>query len=213
MNFPFFRARLALCDLGRYSKAVLNLYKSNMGAIFGSDVDGKYVAPWKATPYVSTSVVENEDEIEVLSKAVADVEEPEGVEFNDAGWLQPDELTLPGWTGANIIPLKVEGDKLLVAFQPYGENSTEENMSCQLCYRTAEGKTVYGNLFSSGSFLLDLSEDKPANDVVFAVVVNTHYTFENNNVRKRKYDYRLKVSGNAHPANIHESWFDWQSEK
>ena len=206
-----YRARIALCDMQRYTKATLNLYKSNMGAIFGSDVDGKYVAPWKATPYVSTSPVVEDAEIEVLSKAAADVEEPEGVEFNDEGWLKPDELTLPGWTGANIIPIKVEGDKVLVGFQPYGKLSTEENMSCQLCYRTAEGKTVYGNPFTSGSYLLDLSEDRPANDVIFAVVVNSHYTFENNNVRKNKYDYRIKISANAHTANIHKSWFDWQT--
>lgn len=206
-----YRARIALCDMQRYTKATLNLYKSNMGAIFGSDVDGKYVAPWKATPYVSTSPVVEDAEIEVLSKAEADVEEPEGVEFNDEGWLKPDELTLPGWTGANIIPIKVEGDKVLVGFQPYGKLSTEENMSCQLCYRTAEGKTVYGNPFTSGSYLLDLSEDRPANDVIFAVVVNSHYTFENNNVRKNKYDYRIKISANAHTANIHKSWFDWQT--
>lgn len=206
-----YRARIALCDMQRYTKATLNLYKSNMGAIFGSDVDGKYVAPWKATPYVSTSPVVEDAETEVLSKAAADVEEPEGVEFNDEGWLKPDELTLPGWTGANIIPIKVEGDKVLVGFQPYGKLSTEENMSCQLCYRTAEGKTVYGNPFTSGSYLLDLSEDRPANDVIFAVVVNSHYTFENNNVRKNKYDYRIKISANAHTANIHKSWFDWQT--
>lgn len=206
-----YRARIALCDMQRYTKATLNLYKSNMGAIFGSDVDGKYVAPWKATPYVSTSPVVEDAEIEVLSKAEADVEEPEGVEFNDEGWLKPDELTLPGWTGANIIPIKVEGDKVLVGFQPYGKLSTEENMSCQLCYRTAEGKTVYGNPFTSGSYLLDLSEDRPANDVIFAVVVNSHYTFENNNVRKNKYDYRIKISANAHTANIHKSWFDWHT--
>ena len=206
-----YRARIALCDMQRYTKATLNLYKANMGAIFGSDVDGKYVAPWKATPYVSTSLVEDEAEIAALTRAAAEVEEPENVVFNDAGWLKPDELTLPGWTGANIIPIKVEGDKLLVAFQPYGDLSTEENMSCQLCYRTAEGKTVYGHPFTSGSYLLDLAEDRPANDVVFAVVVNTHYTFENNNVRKNKYDYRLKISENAHAANIHKSWFDWQT--
>ena len=84
-------------------------------------------------------------------------------------------------------------------------------MSCLLCYRTAEGKTVYGNSFSSGSFLLDLSEDRPANDVVFAVVVNTNYNFKNNNVRKLKYDYRLKISENAHTANIHKPWYDWKT--
>lgn len=206
-----YRARIALCDMGRYSQAVFNLMNNAMGAIYGSDVEGKYVAPWKATPYVSTSLVEDEAEIEALTRATPEVEEPEDVVFNEAGWLKPDALTLPGWTGANIVPIKVEGDKLLVAFQPFGANSTEENMSCLLCYRTAEGKTVYGNSFSSGSFLLDLSEDRPANDVVFAVVVNTNYNFKNNNVRKLKYDYRLKISENAHTANIHKPWYDWKT--
>lgn len=206
-----YRARIALCDMGRYSQAVYNLTNNAMGAVYGSDVDGKYVAPWKATPYASTSPVEDEAEIEALTRATAEVEEPENVVFNDAGWLKPDELTLPGWTGANIIPIKVEGDKLLVAFQPYGERSTADNMSCQLCYRTAEGKTVYGNPFKSGSFLLDLSKDRPANDVVFAVVCNLHYTYEKADVRKYKYDYRIKISENAHVANIHKRWYDWQT--
>ena len=206
-----YRSRIALCDMGRYSRAVYNLMNNAMGAIYGSDVDGKYVAPWKATPYASTSPVLDEAEVKALTKATAEVEEPEGVEFNDAGWLQPDKLTLPGWTGANIIPIKVEGDKLLMAFQPFGELSTTENMVCQLCYRTEDGRTVYGNPFSSGSFLLDLSEDRPVNDVVFAVVCNTHYTFDKTNVRKNKYDYRIKISANAHTANIHKSWFDWQA--
>jgi hypothetical protein len=210
-----YRARIALCDMGRYSQAVFNLTDNAMGAVYGSDVDGKYVAPWKATPYASTSPVTDEEETKALDTKIpvppsSVVEEGIG-EWDDAGWLKPDELTLPGWTGANIIPVKVEADRLLVAFQPYGDKSTDENMSCQLCYRTAEGKTVYGNPFKSGSYLLDLSKDRPANDVVFAVVCNLHYTFENANVRKNKYDYRIRFSANAHPANIHKSWYDWKN--
>lgn len=211
-----YRARIALCDMGRYSQAVYNLINNAFGAVYGSDVDGKYVAPWKATPYASASPVTDQAEVRVLNTRVpvppSQVTEEEGIgEWDDAQWLKPDELTLPGWTGANIIPLKVEGDKLLVAFQPYGERSTVNNMSCQLCYRTAEGKTVYGNPFKNGSFLLDLSKDRPANDVVFAVVTNLHYTFEKSDVRKYKYDYRLKISENAHVANIHERWYDWKT--
>lgn len=211
-----YRARIALCDMGRYSQAVYNLTNNAFGAVYGSDVDGKYVAPWKATPYASASPVTDEAEVRTLNTRVPvpPVKEPEEVgigDWDDAQWLKPDELTLPGWTGANIIPIKVEGDKLLVAFQPYGERSTVDNMSCQLCYRTAEGKTVYGNPFKNGSFLLDLSKDRPANDVVFAVVTNLHYKFEKADVRKYKYDYRIKISENAHVANIHERWFDWKT--
>lgn len=211
-----YRARIALCDMGRYSQAVYNLTNNAFGAVYGSDVDGKYVAPWKATPYASASPVTDEAEVRALNTRVPvpPSKEPEEVgigDWDDAQWLKPDELTLPGWTGANIIPIKVEGDKLLVAFQPYGERSTVDNMSCQLCYRTAEGKTVYGNPFKNGSFLLDLSKDRPANDVVFAVVTNLHYKFEKADVRKYKYDYRIKISENAHVANIHERWFDWKT--
>jgi len=180
-----YRARVCLCDMGRYTKATKNLYKSGMGAVIGSDVDGKYVTPWKATPYVSTS---------------SDAE----------GWLVPEERTLPGWSGANIIPIAVEGDELTVWFRPEGENSTGENMSCQLCYRTAEGKTVYGNPFNGGSFRLDLTEDRPANDVVFAVVCNLDYIYTND-IRKQKFDYRIKLGGNAHAANIYKSWFEWEN--
>ena len=209
-----YRARIALCDMGRYSQAVLNLTRNAMGAVYGSDVEGKYVAPWKATPYASLTPVVDEEETRALGKPTPpapDVKE-EGIgNWEDANWLKPDELTLPGWTGANIVPIKVEGDKLLVAFQPYGEHSSEDNMSCQLCYRTAEGKTVYGNPFKTGSYLLDLTKDRPANDVVFAVVCNLHYTFEKSDVRKYKYDYRMMISENAHVANIHKSWFDWQN--
>ncbi len=210
-----YRARIALCDMGRYSQAVFNLTRNAMGAIYGSDVDGKYVAPWKATPYASVLEVEDPSEKKTLDTKVpvppsSVVEEGIG-EWDDSGWLKPDELTLPGWTGANIIPVKVNGDRLLVAFQPYGDKSTDDNMSCQLCYRTTEGRTVYGNPFKTGSYLLDLSEDRPANDVVFAVVCNLHYTFENATVRKNKYDYRIRFSANAHPANIHKSWFDWKN--
>lgn len=211
-----YRARIALCDMGRYSQAVLNLTRNAMGAVYGSDVEGKYVAPWKATPYASLSPVLDEEETEVLNTRVpvpptVNQDEPGIGDWDDTDWLKPDELTLPGWTGANIVPIKVEGDKLLVAFQPYGDKSTDDNMSCQLCYRTAEGKTVYGNPFKTGSYLLDLSKDRPANDVVFAVVCNLHYTFEKSDVRKYKYDYRIKMSKNAHVANIHKSWFDWQN--
>lgn len=181
-----YRARLALCDMGRFSKAVLNLTKQSMGMVIGSDVVGKYVTPWKATPYVSTS------------------EDAEG-------WLTPEQRTLPGWSGANIVPIAVDGDNVKVSFKPVGEYAKAENMSCQLCYRTAEGKVVYSNPFSGGSYTLDLTTDKPANGVVFAVVCNLDYIFTND-IRKYKYDYRLKLSNNAHTANIHTSWFDWKQQ-
>jgi hypothetical protein len=182
-----YRARLALCDMGRYSDATMKIYKANMGQVIGSDISGVKIDTWKATPYVNTTV-------------------------DESGWLAPDPITLPGWTGANIIPVDVAGkDELIVAFKPDGVNSTEKNMSCQLCYRTKEGKTVYGQPFSSGSFKIDLSADVPANDVVFVVVCNTDYVYSSA-IRSRKYDYRIKLSDGASPADIHKNWFDWKSD-
>lgn len=182
-----YRARIALCDMGRYSNATLKIYKANMGEIIGSDIQGKTIETWKATPYVN-------------------------VTENETGWLAPDQLTLPGWTGANIIPIDVTGlEEIVTAFKPEGKNSNDRNMSCQLCYRTKEGKTVYGQPFSSGSYVMDLTTDIPANNVVFAVVCNTDYIYRND-IRKMKYDYRLKISEGAVPADIHKNWFDWKKD-
>lgn len=182
-----YRARVALCDMGRYSNATLKIYKANMGESIGSDVSGKTIEKWKATPYVQMT----EDE---------------------TGWLVPEERTLPGWTGANIVPIDVAAlEELTIAFRPEGENTNATNMSCQLCYRTAEGKTVYGNPFAEGSYRLDLTADRPANDVVFAVICNTDYKYTNT-IRKAKYDYRIKLCKDAALADIHTSWFDWKKD-
>ena len=182
-----YRARVALCDMGRYSNATLKIYKANMGESIGSDISGKTVEKWKATPYVQMT----EDE---------------------TGWLAPEERTLPGWTGANIVPIDVAAlEELTIAFRPEGENTNATNMSCQLCYRTAEGKTVYGNPFAEGSYRLDLTADRPANDVVFAVICNTDYKYTNT-IRKAKYDYRIKLCKDAVLADIHTSWFDWKKD-
>lgn len=177
-----YRARLCLADLGRYSDAVLNMYKSYMGTIIESDVSGVTIPAWKATPYASTT------------------------EGSD-GWLVPDDLTLPGWTGANIIPIDVDGDQLTVSFKPYGTLSTDDNMSCQLCYRTAEGVKVYGQPFTKGSFTLKFGENLPVNNIVYAVVCNLDYVFTSS-IRTNHYDYRLKLSSNAKTSNIYRSYFE-----
>jgi hypothetical protein len=176
-----YRAKLCLADLGRYSHAVQNMYQSYMGSIILSDVAGVDIPAWKATPYASMT---------------------EG----DDGWLVPDDLTLPGWTGANIIPIVVDGDELTVSFKPNGTLSTSENMSCQLCYRTADGTTVYGEPFYDGSFTMKLDENVPVDNIVFAVVCNLDYVFTST-IRKNHYDYRLKLSKNAKEANIYKSYF------
>ena len=87
-------------------------------------------------------------------------------------------------------------------------------MSCQICYRTADGKTVYGEPFHTGSYQMDFAKYKPANNVVFAVVCNLDYEYTPNpNIRRNHYDYRLKLSSNAHPANVYGKWFNWDVEQ
>jgi hypothetical protein len=183
-----YRARLTLCDFGKYSQAVNHMYNNYMGTVIESESWSVYSKPWRATPYQPTTV-------------------------GDDGWLVPDPTTTPGWSGANIIPIDVESSPLTVSFKPYGELSTTENMSCQLCYRTKEGVTVYSQPFSNGSLTLNFDKYKPANGVVFAVVCNLDYKFTGNtNIRKNHYDYRLKLSKNAHTANVYGKWFNWDQE-
>ena len=183
-----YRARLCLSDLGKYSQAVRHMYNNYMGSVIESEDWSVYSTPWRCTPYAPTTL-------------------------GDDGWLVPDQATTPGWSGANLIPIKVSGDEVTVSFKPNGELSTADNMSCQLCYRTAQGKTVYGQPFGQGSYTLDLSQDRPANDVVFAVVCNLDYKYTGNiNIRKNHYDYRLALSQNAHTANPYGNWFNWDEE-
>jgi len=177
-----YRARLCLCDLKRYSVAVKNMYQDYMGTIIESDVAGVDITAWKATPYASTT--EGED-----------------------GWLVPETRTLPGWTGANIVPVTVEGNTVTVSFQPYGERSTTTNISCQLCFRTADGTTVYGEPFSEGSYTMALDEYQPVDNTVFIVVCNLDYIYSGI-VRTYHYDYRLKLSANARAANVHKRHFE-----
>jgi hypothetical protein len=176
-----YRARICLADLKRFSSAVKNMYESYFGSIIESDVAGVTISAWKATPYASTS---------------------EG----DDGWLIPEERTLPGWTGANIIPIAVTGESLTVSFKPYGTLSTSENMSCQLCYRTSNGTTVYGTPFTEGDFTLAFDTNQPLDNIVFAVVCNLDHVYTSN-IRRNHYDYRLKLSSNATVSNIFRRYF------
>ncbi len=82
-------------------------------------------------------------------------------------------------------------------------------MSCQLCYRTKTGETVYSQPVFAGECRIKL-EKKPANEVVFAVICNTDYNYLGEVTRKAHYDYRLQlVKGVARTVNIHLPWFDW----
>jgi hypothetical protein len=101
--------------------------------------------------------------------------------------LIPATDTLPGWTGANQIPLTVSGNKVRVNFQPVGNS-----MTFQLAYRAADGTAVYSQPVESGEVCLDLTKT-PKNGVVVGIATSTNYLYNGEATRKAKYDYRVHL--------------------
>jgi len=175
-----YRAKQALVDMGPWTGAVKDLLNSQFGTIIQEEYSPFWidVDPWSATPYVNTT--------------------------NNNGLLTPEARTLPGWSGANQIPLHVTGGVATVNFRPYSPN-----MTCQLCYRSADGRAVYGTPVFGGDCSLRLDR-APANGVVFAVICNTDYIYEGDETRQAHSDYRLKiVEGVTGAADINQKWYDW----
>jgi len=182
-----YRGRAAMCDFGRWSDAYQKLLVNNWGATIVAEGNPvwKQCEPWKATCYVKTT--------------------------NDNGTLTPDPVTLPGWSGANQIPLKISaatGSIIGVIFLPKGGN-----MSCQLVYRASDGSVVYSRPVTNGPCGLRLV--KPVKDgVVIAVICNTDYVYIGEETRKAKYDYSLKLAkGVMGTADIYQQWFKTSLEK
>lgn len=175
-----YRAKICLSDFGRYQSAMQKMYKDYMGTRIYAEYSTAPADDWTATPYAATTV-------------------------DGDGWLIPEEKTLPGWTGANIIPITVEGESVTVTFDPM-----DNNMSCQLCYRTADGKTIYCDPVTEGTCTISTKVNAPANDVVFAVICNLDYTYSAVNMRTAHYNYRLKPGrGVVKAADIHTAWYKW----
>lgn len=174
-----YRSKMALMDLGEWTKASIDLLNANFGANIGAENQPAYLEPplWKVTPYAATT--------------------------RNGNILTPDTLTLPGWSGSNQIPLTVTGNSVTVDFQPIGAN-----MTCQLAYRTTTGKPVYSEFVSKGNCTLNLTE-APANNVVIAVITNTDYIYKGEATRKAKFDYRLGlVTGVTGAASINTKWYE-----
>lgn len=173
-----YRAKQALVDFGPWKNAVLALLNAHFGQSIGAEWQPSWMTPavWTATPYVATT--------------------------NASNLLTPEARTLPGWSGANQIPLTVTGNMVTVNFEPIGAN-----MTCQLVYRTTTGVPVYSQIVSSGSLSLRL--DQPAaSNVVIAVITNTDHIYNGESSRTTKYDYRLRlVSGISGAANINTKWY------
>jgi hypothetical protein len=174
-----YRAKQALVDFGPWKNAVLALLNAHFGQSIGAEWQPSWMNPpvWTATPYVKTT--------------------------NNGGLLTPDATTLPGWSGANQIPLTVSGNTVTVNFEPIGAN-----MTCQLVYRTTTGVPVYSQPVSSGACTLNLTA-APANNVVIAVITNTDYIYSGETTRKAHYDYRLRlVTGVTGTANVNTKWYN-----
>jgi hypothetical protein len=174
-----YRAKQALVDFGPWRNAILALMDAHFGQSVTAEWQPSWMNPpaWSATPYVQTT--------------------------NNGGVLTPEARTLPGWSGANQIPLLVTGNMVTVNFQPIGAN-----MTCQLVYRNTSGVPVYSQIVSTGSCSLRL-DTPPANGVVIAVIANTDYVYNGEATRTAHYDYRLQlVTGVTGTGNINTKWYN-----
>ena len=176
-----YRAKQALVDMGQWTNAIMNLMNSQFGTAIRAEGSNTWLNPatWYASPYVKTT------------------KSADGV-------LTPEYRTTPGWSGANQIPLVVNGPVVTVNFQPLGPN-----MTCQLAYRTRDGQTIYGAPVNGGDCSLTIDQ-APANNVIFAIITNTDYKYLGEETRTTHFDYRLKlVEGVEGTADVDKKWFDW----
>lgn len=179
-----YRARQALADMGKWREAYVGLIDDSFGMQIAEEWEpySQSVAPWVATPYVKTSV---EDRV-----------------------LIPDPYTLPGWSGGNQIPLTIErGAKVVrIAFE-----GLMENMTCQLAYRNKDGETKYSQYIHNNGEIVFNVEDAPVNGVVIAVVANTDFIYEDDETRKKRFDYRIEMGeGIQGAADINTRWYQWE---
>ncbi|MCB1130149.1 MAG: hypothetical protein KDN05_03410 [Verrucomicrobiae bacterium] len=179
-----YRGRQAFCDFKQWSHAFRQLLHGYWGAVVEEewspyDVD---VEPWTMTCYVATT--------------------------NSGGTLTPEARTLPGWSGANQIPLTVDpaATNVSVTFHPTGAN-----MSCQLVYRDTDGVIHYSTPVSSGVCSIPVAN--VLNNVVIAVMCNTDYVYEGEQTRTAKFGYTLDIgTGITGTADIHTKWWDYNPE-
>ena len=166
-----YRAKQATFDIGGFAPGYRKIVNNNFGGTVKAEWSPYWidVAPFKLTPY-QTLDPNDED-----------------------GWLAPDTITNPGWSGANIIPVHVEGGHCAIEYRP-----EDANMRAQLCYRTRDGRCFYSQPVLAGTMELNwTADDAPANGVVFCVVCNTDYIFVNDDTRKKHFDYRVRLGDGA----------------
>lgn len=182
-----FRGRAAMCDFRRKSYAYQQLLNNNWNLTIQGEgwptgpltglTNWINVPAWNATCYVVTT--------------------------NVGGTLTPEGRTLPGWSGANQIPLTVSGSMASVTFNPLGAN-----MSCQLVYRDTSGNVRYSYPVTNGVCSIPLQN--VLNGVVIAVVCNTDYAYQGESSRTNKFKYTLTLgSGVTGTANIYTKWYNY----
>lgn len=175
-----YRARQAMVDFGPWNNAFKVPINNNWGRTIGAEeIPGgilKEPTAHRLTFYAATT--------------------------QQGDTLTPSTDTLPGWSGANQIPLKVSGNKVRVNFQPIGRN-----MRVQLAYRAADGSAVYSQPVESGEACLTLSK-APKNGVVVAVVSNVDYLYNGEETRTAKFDYRLQLlEGATGTASLYDKHY------
>ena len=180
-----YRARLALYDLGGWDKGYRQLADNHFKVTVKEEWSPYWIKckPFQLTPY--QSVTRNSED----------------------GWMAPDTLTNPGWSGSNIIPIHIKSDADFVEVEFRPEDTSERAL---LCYRTKEGECYYSQPVTCGKMRLDTSK-RPANNVVFCVVTNTDYKFEGDKQRKHHWDYRIRFGENALAvADTYQKWYFYE---
>lgn len=179
-----FRAKLAMLDMKEWSAEMRNLLDANFGGTSYDETNRNSAYDWKMTPYTPTT--------------------------NNNGVLVPDAATTPGWSGSNIIPLKVKSGATQVSATLYPEG---ENMTLQICYRATDGTPVYSQpVFGEGTAILRLDKTPQATNgtqMVFAVICNTDYQFTGNeNIRTKHFKYTLKPEeGISGAGDAYTKWY------
>lgn len=201
-----YRAKLATMDFKESSKGMRSLLDGSFGAVVRPEWRNGVYDP---TTNTVTGRNSSNDQMPCWIDCEPFTLTPyQVITLNDEkGWYAPDTLTNPGWSGGNIIPVHVTGDGCEIIFRP-----EDTNMRAQLCYRTKSGATYYSQPVTCGKMVLNwTSANRPANDVVFAVVCNTDYIYTGEAQRKHHYDYRLKLGkGALAPASTRVKWYMYE---
>lgn len=173
-----YRARTALVDFGPFRDSIIN---QGINYTWGDDLNRECGSGDNPPDYMSSAYAPT---------------------TTAGSTVTPDDYTLPGWSGANQIPLNVSGETVRLNFNPEGAN-----MRMQLAYWAEDGTAVYSQPVESGELCLSL-EKAPRDNVVIAVVSNTDYIYEGDETRWERYDYSFEmVEGATSTADRTTQWF------